>query len=131
MVQIYKDVARCALGLWALPLHSLCSLVASVTADMTSSSDPMFAGGSFEGNFSLICMSVYVCIYIYVYICTYIYMYIYIYEPGSKLPLLYSGKEGCSMSRDMLKPLQKDTGHPKKRYPKTIPPRPATRYGAP
>ena len=25
-------------------------------------------------------------------------------EPGSKLPLLYSSKEGCSMSRDMLKP---------------------------
>ena len=34
------------------------------------------------------------------------------YEPGSKLPLLYSSKEGCSMSRDMLKPLQNDTGHP-------------------
>ena len=50
---------------------------------------------------------------------------------GSKLLLLYSGKEGCSMSRDMLKLLQNDTGHPKKRYPKTIPPRPAKRYGAP
>ena len=55
----------------------------------------------------------------------------FINEPGSKLPLLYSSKEGCSMSRDVLKPLQNDTGHPKKRYPKTIPPRPAKRYGAP
>ena len=53
------------------------------------------------------------------------------YEPGSKLLLLYSGMEGWSMSRDMLKLLQHDTGHPKKRYSKTIPPRPAKRYGAP
>ena len=62
----------------------------------------------------------------------YIYLYIYIYEPGSKWPLLYRSKGGCSMSRGMLKPLHKnDTGLPKKIYPKTIPPRPAKRYGAP
>ena len=53
------------------------------------------------------------------------------YEPGSKLPLLYSSKKGCSMSRDMLKPLQNDTGHLKKRHPKTIPRRLAKRFGAP
>ena len=38
---------------------------------------------------------------------------------GVRLPLLSSSKGGYSMSRQMLKPLRNDTGHPNKKwYPK-------------
>ena len=37
---------------------------------------------------------------------------------GVKITVIVQyAKEGCSMSRDMLKPLQDDTGHPKKTIP--------------
>ena len=54
-----------------------------------------------------------------------------LYEPGSKLSSLHSVKGGCSMSIGMLKPLQNGAGHSKKRYSKTIPPRPANDTGHP
>ena len=49
---------------------------------------------------------------------------------GVKITVIVQyAKEGCSMSRDMLKPMQDDTGHPKKKRDLnyTIPPRPAKR----